>query len=45
VSLTQGIGIRVFVNQDGRRLGDYLWAMRQAILFGPEGGGSGPFKL
>ncbi|KAJ7719417.1 hypothetical protein B0H16DRAFT_1739449 [Mycena metata] len=30
-----------FVNEDGRRLGDYLGAVRQAIL----GGGSDPFRI
>ena len=34
-----------FVNQDGRRLGDYLEAVRQAILRGLEGGGSDPFRI
>ncbi|KII84942.1 hypothetical protein PLICRDRAFT_146529 [Plicaturopsis crispa FD-325 SS-3] len=33
-----------FVNQDGRRLGDYLSCVRQAILGGLEGGGSDPFR-
>ena len=33
-----------FVNEDGRRLGDYLAAVRQAILKGLEGGGSDPFR-
>ncbi|KAL6298142.1 nuclear pore protein 84/107 [Sparassis latifolia] len=33
-----------FVGQDGRRLGDYLGALRQAILGGLEGGGSDPFR-
>ncbi|KAJ7905257.1 107-domain-containing protein [Mycena olivaceomarginata] len=30
---------------DGRRLGDYLGAVRQAILGGLEGGGSVPFRI
>ncbi|KAG6828732.1 hypothetical protein H0H92_006920 [Tricholoma furcatifolium] len=34
-----------FVNQDGRRLGDYLGAVRQAVLAGLEGGGSDPFRV
>jgi nuclear pore complex protein Nup107 len=34
-----------FVNQDGRRLGDYLGAVRQAILGGLDGGGSDPFRI
>ncbi|OCH90763.1 nuclear pore protein 84/107 [Obba rivulosa] len=34
-----------FINQDGRRLGDYLGAVRQAILAGLEGGGSDPFRI
>ncbi|CCM01547.1 uncharacterized protein FIBRA_03605 [Fibroporia radiculosa] len=34
-----------FVNQDGRRLGDYLNAVRQAVLSGLEGGGSDPFRI
>lgn len=34
-----------FVNEDGRRLGDYLGAVRQAILGGLEGGGSDPFRV
>ncbi|KAH8091774.1 nuclear pore protein 84/107 [Cristinia sonorae] len=34
-----------FVNQDGRRLGDYLQAVRQAVLAGLEGGGSDPFWI
>lgn len=34
-----------FVNEDGRRLGDYLGAVRQAILGGLEGGGSDPFAI
>ncbi|KAJ7221638.1 nuclear pore protein 84/107 [Mycena pura] len=34
-----------FVNEDGRRLGDYLGAVRQAILGGLEGGGSDPFRI
>ncbi|KAJ7349466.1 nuclear pore protein 84/107 [Mycena albidolilacea] len=34
-----------FVNEDGRRLGDYLGAVRQAILGGLEGGGSVPFRI
>jgi len=32
-----------FVNEDGKRLGDYLGAVRQAVLSGLEGGGSDPF--
>lgn len=34
-----------FVNQDGKRLGDYLGAVRQAVLGGLEGGGSEPFRV
>ncbi|KZT66080.1 hypothetical protein DAEQUDRAFT_813825 [Daedalea quercina L-15889] len=34
-----------FVNQDGRRLGDYLGAIRQAVLAGLEAGGSDPFRI
>ncbi|KAI0942549.1 hypothetical protein AcW1_003147 [Taiwanofungus camphoratus] len=34
-----------FVNQDGRRLGDYLDAIQQAVLAGLEGGGSDPFRI
>ncbi|KAJ7063608.1 nuclear pore protein 84/107 [Mycena amicta] len=34
-----------FVNEDGRRLGDYLGAVRQAILGGLEGGGSDPLRI
>ena len=34
-----------FVNQDGRRLGDYLQAVRRAVLAGLEGGGSDPFWI
>ncbi|KAG6852732.1 hypothetical protein C0991_009470 [Blastosporella zonata] len=34
-----------FVNEDGRRLGGYLGAVRQAILAGLEGGGSDPFRV
>ncbi|KAF8884657.1 nuclear pore protein 84/107 [Infundibulicybe gibba] len=33
-----------FVNEEGRRLSDYLGAVRQAILGGLEGGGSDPFR-
>jgi len=34
------------VNEDnGRRLGDYLGAVRQAILGGLEKGGSDPFRV
>lgn len=33
-----------FVNEDGRRLGDYLAAVRQAVLKGLDGGGSDPFR-
>jgi len=34
-----------FVNEDGRRLDDYLGAVRQAILGGLDGGGSDPFRV
>lgn len=34
-----------FVSEDGRRLGDYLCAVRQAALAGLEGGGSDPFRI
>ena len=34
-----------FTNHDGRRLGDYLLAVQQAILAGLEGGGSDPFRV
>lgn len=34
-----------FANQPGRRLSDYLGAVRQAILGGLEGGGSDPFRV
>ena len=34
-----------FANGEGRRLGDYLEAVRQAILGCLERGGSDPFKL
>lgn len=33
-----------FVPEDGRRLGDYLAAVKQAVLGSLEHGGSGPFK-
>ncbi|KIJ62485.1 hypothetical protein HYDPIDRAFT_94356 [Hydnomerulius pinastri MD-312] len=34
-----------FLHQDGRRLGEYLGAVRQAVLAGLESGGSDPFKV
>ncbi|KNZ76179.1 Nuclear pore complex protein [Termitomyces sp. J132] len=34
-----------FVNEDGRRLDDYLGAVRQAVLAGLETGGSDPFRV
>lgn len=34
-----------FVDQDSRRLGDYLVAVRGAILDGLEGGGSDPLRV
>ena len=34
-----------FVNEEGRRLADYLGAVRQAILGGLEGGGSDPWRV
>ncbi|KAF9221187.1 hypothetical protein BS17DRAFT_846289 [Gyrodon lividus] len=34
-----------FLHQDGRRLGEYLGAVRQAVLVGLENGGSDPFKV
>lgn len=34
-----------FVNEEGRRLADYLGAVRQAILGGLENGGSDPFRI
>lgn len=34
-----------FSSHDGRRLGDYLGAVRQAVLAGLEGGGSDPFRI
>ncbi|KAI0795934.1 nuclear pore protein 84/107 [Abortiporus biennis] len=34
-----------FVPEDGRRLGDYLVHVREAILGGLEGGGSDPFRV
>jgi Nuclear pore protein 84 / 107 len=34
-----------FVNEHGRRLGEYLGAVRQAVLTGLEEGGSDPFRL
>lgn len=34
-----------FSGEDGRRLGDYLSAVRQAVLCGLEGGGSDPFRV
>jgi nuclear pore complex protein Nup107 len=34
-----------FVNEDGKRLGDYLGAVRQAVLAGLESGGSDPFRI
>ncbi|KAG7092946.1 hypothetical protein E1B28_009248 [Marasmius oreades] len=34
-----------FVNEDERRLGDYLGAVRQAVLGGLESGGSDPFRV
>ncbi len=34
-----------FANEDGRRLGDYLAAVRQGVLGGLEGGGSDPFRV
>jgi len=33
-----------FVNQNGRRLGDYLEAVRQGMLGSLENGGSDPFR-
>ena len=33
-----------FATQPGRRLSDYLGAVRQAIFGGIEGGGSDPFR-
>lgn len=34
-----------FVDQEGRKLGDYLAAVRDAILGGLEGGGSDPLRV
>ncbi|KAF9244485.1 107-domain-containing protein [Melanogaster broomeanus] len=34
-----------FLHEDGRRLGEYLGAVRQAVLAGLESGGSDPFKV
>ncbi|KAF8836112.1 nuclear pore protein 84/107 [Paxillus ammoniavirescens] len=34
-----------FLQQDGRRLAEYLGAVRQAVLAGLENGGSDPFKV
>lgn len=34
-----------FSGEDGRRLGDYLGAVRQAVLCGLEGGGADPFRV
>ena len=34
-----------FSPQEGRRLGDYLTAVRRAVLAGLEGGGSDPFRV
>ncbi|KAH7906565.1 nuclear pore protein 84/107 [Hygrophoropsis aurantiaca] len=34
-----------FLNQDGRKLGEYLGAVRYAVLASLEGGGSDPFKV
>jgi nuclear pore complex protein Nup107 len=34
-----------FTSQPGRRLGDYLQAVRQAVLGGLEGGGSDPLRV
>ncbi|KAF9002210.1 107-domain-containing protein [Cyathus striatus] len=34
-----------FVNEAGRKLGDYLSAVRQAVIGGLEGGGSDPFRV
>ena len=34
-----------FVNENGRKLGDYLGAVRQAVLGGLESGGSDPFRV
>lgn len=34
-----------FLHSDGRRLAEYLSAVRQAVLFGLEGGGSDPLKV
>ncbi|KAJ8594203.1 hypothetical protein M405DRAFT_760907 [Rhizopogon salebrosus TDB-379] len=34
-----------FLQADGRRLGEYLNAVRQATIAGLEGGGSDPFKI
>lgn len=34
-----------FSNQEGRRLGDYLQSVKQAVLAGLEGGGSDPFWI
>lgn len=34
-----------FLHPDGRRLAEYLGAVRQAVLVGLENGGSDPFKV
>ena len=34
-----------FANEDGRRIGDYLEAVRRAVLAGMEKGGSDPFRV
>lgn len=34
-----------FTPSDGRRLGDYLDVVREAVLGGLEGGGSDPFRV
>lgn len=34
-----------FLHPDGRSLGEYLGAVRKAVLAGLEGGGSDPFKV
>jgi nuclear pore complex protein Nup107 len=34
-----------FINEGGRKMSDYLGAVRQAALAGLEGGGSDPFRV
>lgn len=33
------------MNENGRKLGEYLGVVRQAVLGGLDGGGSDPFRV